>query len=60
MNEREEIENILPPGLLNLLRTCPVPDLRTPMDKVCPYCGLKHTGSFQACSTCKTAADAGG
>lgn len=59
MNEREEVENLLPPGLLNLLRTCPVPDLRAPMDKVCGVCGKKHTGPFQTCSPCKTELDAG-
>ena len=59
MNEREEVEQLLGPGLANLLRTRPIPDLRAPMDKVCGYCGKKHTGPFQACSQCKTAVDRG-
>ena len=29
------------------------------IDKVCPYCGAKHTGIFQACSPCKGAVDSG-
>ena len=28
-----------------------------PLDKVCPWCGIKHTGPFKACSNCKRAVD---
>lgn len=62
MNEREEVEKLLPPGLLALLNgpVVGVPDLRAPMDKVCGYCGVRHTGPFQACSKCQDAANRGG
>ena len=59
MNEQEELDAILPPGLMNLLRTCPLPDYQPPVEKVCGYCGKKHTGPFQACSSCKSALDRG-
>ena len=58
MNEQEELDKMLPPGLLALLNG-PILDLRAPMDKVCPCCGAKHTGPFQNCSSCKTALDRG-
>mgnify|MGYP001600193552 CR=1 FL=1 len=29
------------------------------LDRVCPYCGVKHMGPFQACSACKGAVDSG-
>lgn len=58
MNEREELDRLIGPSLANLLRG-PIVDLRAPMDKVCPCCGAKHTGPFQACTRCKTELDAG-
>ena len=58
MSEREELDKLMPPGLLNLLRG-PILDLRAPMDNVCHCCGVKHTGPFQNCSTCKSELDAG-
>lgn len=30
-----------------------------PVEKVCGYCGVKHTGPFNACDSCKSAADRG-
>ena len=57
MNEQEELDKMLPPGLLALLNG-PILDLRAPMDKVCGVCGKKHTGPFQTCSPCKTELDA--
>lgn len=29
------------------------------VEVVCPYCGAKHDGPFQACSSCKTQLDQG-
>ena len=61
MDEKQEVEGLIGPGLLALLRgpVVGIPDLRAPMDKVCPACGLKHTGPFQACSSCKSELDRG-
>ena len=36
-----------------------VTEYRPPIENVCGYCGKKHTGPFQACSACKSAADRG-
>jgi len=29
------------------------------LDRVCPYCGVKHQGPWQACSPCKSRMDSG-
>ena len=34
-------------------------EYRPRIDRVCPACGAKHQGPFQACSKCKTELDAG-
>jgi hypothetical protein len=32
----------------------PAPDLRMPMDQVCPCCHKKHWGGFSICSSCQS------
>lgn len=44
----------LPPDLKKLLV-----EYQPPLDKICPWCGAKHTGYFQACDRCKRLLDAG-
>lgn len=34
-------------------------EYRGRVERVCPACGAKHDGPFQACSACKTALDSG-
>ncbi len=58
MNQEPEYAELIPAYLSKLLQDAS-PDLRRPIESVCPYCQAKHTGPFQACSPCKTLLDAG-
>ena len=59
MSQNPEHDDLIR-SYVSWLLTDPDPkECRPPIDRICPFCGQKHTGPFAACSRCKAEIDAG-
>ena len=59
--ERAMADDAMKRCLVNLSRVMNQPfSYQPPVEKICVYCGVKHTGPFNACRSCQDAVNRGG